>query len=403
MSKYNDFLKMELKGLKTVLGEGTMKIGIDPGSRSTRSIVYNDKMESKLGVTSIESRYGVAIDDLSDYKSETKYTLEDNLDIIIDDMTPDKDDKLFKKFRFVKEVLRRQTKLVGDSIFTSDTKSRQVPTYLNIIFEIGLKYILENWELEEGIPEECIPTVTLALPPSDAKHQLAVTAFKKKLAGDYRFTMPRYGVSIIINLKPNNILVISEPEAALRYYLSNNLEVAGDAKDIILLDGGGTTSDAVYLENGKLIPKGSIHGDYGGFNIEDNLNNILVSTGKYSKLSIEDVERALEEGFIYSGTAKQPVVKVIDIAKRPIAKNVYSTLMEVLSLNNKRPDSIQKILFAGRMFGTTEFNSEISKSLADIVMEAYRKKSPNTGYYVIEETFPIPEGLMYYEISQNIE
>ena len=420
------FLKKELKGLEVYEGQKEMNISIDPGSRSVRSIVYElgekdayikgnniqvPVIDSKYGVTELNSEYGVTQDALDDYMSSTEYTLEDNLEVYIEDITLDKDDsdKMFKNIRFVKEVLKAQTKLSGERVSTTETKSNQTPTFVNVVNEIGLKHILEY--SSGKIPSVCKPKITVALPPSDTKSNLAKDRFRTRLAGLYNYALTRYGVSIQIDIRPENILIVSEPEAALRFYISKLSDPTDDTytgkiseilkSNTFIVDGGGSTTDTAYLENGKLIANGSKHGDFGGFMVEQRLIEKLTTIGEFTKLSEEDAKFALMNGYIVSGNHNIPVVKFIDSAKKPVAKKVYQLLQDVIALNGKRFSAIQNIIFCGRMFGTTNYAEEHSRSMADIVMEAYKKNSKYTDFIVLKEQFPIPEGLAWYEISRR--
>ncbi len=375
----------------------SIQLSVDVGSTETRTIIFNNDLSRLDTVVAVDSKYSILENNIDWIISKSK-ELYDNLEICLTDITPDKDKKLFDEVSIIKGGLMEELKMPMEVFTSSVSKVDHMGSYINILSNIGLRVFMNNCA-EKKYTDTISVDLTVSLPPMETKSEIRINKFKSFLAGTYLFKIPRMKYEVKIVLDKDYIFVEDESAAVLRYWFTVNEEHLNEFQRIIVLDGGGSTFDYAYLENGRLIKNGSLSLKVGGEIFEQKILDRFVSTHDLTPPNKIMIKEALATGNLQNGNDWINICECIEFAKKELTKLVMGGLNQMLSNNDLSPRQINLILCTGGCFQETEGSGGFVPSLVNFIEKEFHQYSEKTVLYRISEKYSILYGLTFYRVS----
>lgn len=381
-------------GIESVpVAEGTcpVKISIDAGSTETRSHIWDTNPKS--GTTyGIDSGYSILTQDISGLKSQSE-TLYDNMEITLEDLTPEKEDKVFEQITVIKGGIFEDMRLPAAKTNSNTGKGLQDTTYINAIANIGLRVYMAAQTTGRAYTEYRMK-VTLALPNEDIASTKRQEDAKNRLAGNYYFTLPRCNFATNITIAKDDILLIDEAQAALASWRQKNKDSNTSYDNVLLIDAGGRSIDYSLMLKGRVLARGSLTGKYGGQKFVDSIiEKYMNETGNDSPTK-DMIYEALDSGKMQDGNAKIEIVEFIDMAKREIAATINNDITSLLDSNEVRMTQLNLVVGTGRLMGETTQDGEVVVDSLIKYIESYVKKaSANTVVGRLDDSYALVHGL----------
>ena len=377
---------------------GIANFSIDAGSTETRTHMWTDNPKGGT-VHGISAGYSVLKQDISGTRSQSD-SLYDNLEICIEDLTVNKETKVFDKINIVKGGLLEDLRLPVARTSSNTSKGLQETTYVNAIANIALRVYMAA--LTTGSYYQNIEArVTLALPQEDITSTKRQEEIKAKLAGEYMVTMPRCPFAVAITIKNSQIVLIDEAQAVLGFWRINNKEKAKDYNSVLIIDAGGRSVDLSIMLNGRVLARGSLTGKFGGQKFIDLITEKYINETGNEMPTRDMVLDALDTGLLQDGNSTINIADFIEKSKAEIASNIENDVTALLDLNELRMKQLNLVLCAGRMMGTSENAESSVQSLTAYTTQYVISISPNTDVGKIDDEFALVKGLSLARAAYN--
>lgn len=374
---------------------------IDGGSTGSRSVQFTKTLDYVSDVLNVRADYAFLQRETDWIPSRSK-ALIDNLEIKITDITPDtekgKDYKQFQSVLIAKETIMRESGAPIDTTHSNVGKVAQMPIYINAITSLGLRAFMSQ-SLTGQRPETVICDVTIALPPEDTKSKPRLDLFKRKLSGTYMFRLVRLGYEVKIVIPFDRIYIEDEASAVARCWATENKKKIDMFSRVLVIDGGGRSTDLGLLENGALNARRSKTLPFGGNKFETEILDHYTQNSDGNPLNLSMIREALKTGQIQDGNTYRSIKSSIVQSKKNIAKMTMTGVSMVLDSAELTPSQINLVLCAGGLFRPTGEGQNYVESLAMYLQKMYQVVSPHTQFDTIKEPYPIVYGLMYYRVS----
>lgn len=371
---------------------------IDAGSNGTRSMLFNlDDITKTSEVLEIESQYA-EVSGLPETTLSASKDIADNLYFIINDITEGKEIKLFQKTNILKGSLMRQVTRQSEQVSSSESKAETAVTYVNILTNLIVRTLLLS-ESPKGHYAHYKFDITAALRPNDATVEARCNQFISRLQGKYEVQMPRLNYSAIIEISPDDIYIESEPNAILRFWAVKNMKDLKTIRNVILFDGGGSSTDIGVFRDGVLFDAASVNKPYAGSNFENMVGMLLERQYGLSSLSKEDKLDAIKKGYALN-FEDYSAVDAIKTGKKEYTKRLLGWLNEALNMAETQIKAIDYIICTGNLFRESGSGEFTVPSVVSVLGNQIAKLSPRTKVKHIKQDHAMVYGLAVYRVSR---
>lgn len=395
----DDLKECDIKAVKMdTLGVQAFNISVDAGSSETRTHIWNGNPKNGT-VYAIDSAYSVITDDISGVQSQSD-TLYDNMDIIMYDVTDNKQSKVFNEIHIVKGGLYEDLRRPAERTSSNEGKGLQDTTYINTIANIGLRLYCKA--LTDGVlTDTCAAKVTLALPQEDIVSTKRQDDVKERLTGVYVFELPRCGFRVMLYIDVQDILLFDEAQAVLGFWRIENKEVSAKYQNVMVVDAGGRSVDLSIMLKGRVIARGSYTCKFGGQKfIDEVIDKYINDTGKDMPTK-QMVNDALDTGLLQDGNDSIDITKYISTAKSEICSDIMSSISALLDRNDIRMNQLNLVLCTGRLMKNTDNGSTGVEHLSSYINDAVKKISPNTDVGLVEDEHALVKGLSFARMAYD--
>lgn len=385
----------------SVSNKFSFKIASDVGSSGTRSCTFDSTDFSNVSeILDIESAYTECTNNLDRFPSSSKNVI-DNLQFIIDDITPNKDSKMFSNTQILKGSLMNQVTMQRERVTASESKIETQVTYTNILCSIALRALLLSSTEDEAIGKLDVD-LTVALRPRDTATQIRCNYFKDRMSGIYTIELPRLNYKVEVTIHRDNIYLEDEASALLRYWAtaSEGIDVS-KIKNAMVVDCGGSSTDIGVFRNGVIYREASQSYPYAGSNIETLINNNLQSEHGLSLLDKDEMLDVLNLGYALS-CKDFSAVNAIQSAKADLCKRLINYINERLTVSETQIKAMEYIICNGKAFRESgvEDTDYYVPSVIEPLEDYIKSQSPRTEVTYLGNDYAILYGLIFYRISE---
>lgn len=367
-----------------------VNVSVDAGSSETRTHLWNDNPKSG-GIHGISSEYAIVSGDISNTISQTD-SLYDNMEIILEDVTEGKENKVFNNITIVKGGLFDDMRLTSAKTSSNIGKSLQDTTYINTIANIGLRFYMNSYSTGRYNQKYKV-NLTLALPNEDVISNKRQDETKDRLYGDYVFSLPRYNFTINIEVPREGILLVDEAKAALGSWRVTSKDKT-NYENVLIIDAGGRSVDYSIMFKGRSLARGSATGKYGGQKFVDTIMEKYVNETGNDMPTRDMILDALNSGLLQDGNSHIEISEFISKAKDEIASTIINEVSSLLDNNELRIQQLNLVLCAGRLMRETIVDNSVKvKSLAYNIESQIKRRSPNTHVAMLSDEFALVKGL----------
>lgn len=373
-------------------------LGMDLGSTETRFKEFDFEDPLTGEVLAIPSGIGI-VGDISNVKSNSK-KLEDVMEFLIKETTQNKTEQNLD-YHFIKGNLINETRNVEIKRSSKVSKTLTEATYLDILVAITLQviYKFNNQQLNYT---KITPSLAIALPVAEASNLKTVEEFKKRLTGIYEVKMPRINLSLIIQIKKENIFVDAEPNC-VQFYLASKVPEL-DEMTTITIDGGGKSTDFSYAYEGVLNTDVGYTGTYGGNTLETDVLQLYLKETGASAPKQSQINKALLTGQLTRGINTEDIFNIIDEEKELLSKRIFDDILNVVNRADSSLEDINLFVFHGRLFTDTVTPKGIKSSLTEKVISqiiaSLTGKNNKISTEVILDTSDITLGVILSKVSE---
>lgn len=373
-------------------------LGMDLGSTETRFKEFDFEDPLTGEVLAIPSGIGI-VGDISNVKSNSK-KLEDVMEFLIKETTRNKTEQNLD-YHFIKGNLINETRNVEIKRSSKVSKTLTEATYLDILVAITLQviYKFNNQQLNYT---KITPSLAIALPVAEASNLKTVEEFKKRLTGIYEVKMPRINLSLIIQIKKENIFVDAEPNC-VQFYLASKVPEL-DELTTITIDGGGKSTDFSYAYEGVLNTDVGYTGTYGGNTLETDVLQLYLKETGASAPKQSQINKALLTGQLTRGINTEDIFNIIDEEKELLSKRIFDDILNVVNRADSSLEDINLFVFHGRLFTDTVTPKGIKSSLTEKVISqiiaSLTGKNNKISTEVILDTSDITLGVILSKVSE---
>ncbi|MEG2262850.1 MAG: hypothetical protein RSC43_00075 [Clostridia bacterium] len=373
-------------------------VAVDLGSTETRTEQF-DGDGSTSGVLHLDSNYA-EVNHSIEHIANPSNALDSKLEAIIEDISEsNKSDPAFKSIHVVKGALMNIINVHTVNTTANASKIDQIPTYVNVIFNIGLTILLRAASLN-SVPSNVIPVdATISLPPEDTTSQSRIDFFKSRVAGEYRVSFPRLNVQIRFKIAAHDVMVLSEPNA---------VAICQQVKDPIptdtvvgFIDMGGRSSGYSFVRNGVLLEDGCMTEPIGGNTLKTIIAQRVSEKFNIQKPTIFMIDNALPTGQMRVGNKLMDISDCISAAKREISAVLFNGFMTAMDANNLQTQQLSQVYCSGRTFGSSMEGTTVkSASLMNNLEDMYHARSPYTGFDLMSSEDPVVTGLIFARFAK---
>lgn len=352
-----------------------IQISIDAGSSETRTHKWSGNPKSG-SVHVASSGYSIVNQDISQVVSQSPM-LYDNLEIKMQDITDNKEFKVFEDLTIVKGGLVEDLRLPVAKTSSNTGKGYQDTTFINTIANIAIRaYMMAvNGSM---LSKSVVVEPTLALPQEDIISSKRQDEIKTKLAGLYHVEFPRLKYALEIAIDYDKILLFDEAQAALGYWKIDNKIDTSKYTGVLIIDAGGRSVDLSLMLKGRVISKGSYTCKFGGQKFVDIIIDKYINETGRDMPTRDMVLDALDTGLLQSGNSEIDITRFIDSAKEEIVKSIMSDIDMLLDTNDIRMAQLNLVVCTGRLMGVSKNNENEVPSMATYIEREVMKVSPDT-------------------------
>lgn len=385
-------LNSEFKVSEAICEDNKIYAAMDIGSTQTRTCIFTKKGESASPIL-LDSNYEVISRNV-DHITSASNTVISNLELIITDITENKDKFVFKdSMHILKGDLLNNVTNARQIIASGISKVDQESTYINAVSNTALAVL--NWFTEVGrIQGTPLVKLTISLPPEDTKYKKRTELFISRLAGVYKVDFVRMNLSLTFEISADSH-VISEPEAA-SVFLTVSKQINDDDADAVVcvLDIGGRSTGITFIDNKALLADSCVTVPIGGSRLLSMIGRSIATSHNLQEPSNSRLIKALLTGKFKIGAQTLDVTNEVNEAKKEFATLIFSELMGAIDLNGIQMQNISKIFCSGRTF-TVQDSGE---SLVAMLAQTCEPSSRYTQVIKVESEIPILTGLVYHGI-----
>lgn len=377
---------------------GLLNLSVDAGSSETRTHLWTDNPKSG-SIFGISSDFAIVNNDISNIIAQTD-NLYDNMEIVLEDVTDGKENKVFNKVTIVKGGLLCDLRLPSTKTSSNIGKSLQDTTYINTVANIGLRMYMHSHNI--GSYNQAYKVdLTLGLPNEDVISTKRQDDTKDKLYGNYVFSLPRFNFSINIEIPREGILLVDEAKAALGSWRVASKD-KNEYENVLIIDAGGRSVDYSIMFKGRTLTRGSMTGKFGGQKFVDIIMEKYVNDTGNDMPTKDMIIEALDSGLLQDGNSHIEISEFISKAKDEIAVSIINDLSSLMDSNDLRVAQLNLVLCAGRLMRETVLKNETKvKSLAYNIASHINKISPNTHVAKLEDEFALVKGLSMARFAFN--
>lgn len=389
--------------------ERTVIMSLDCGSTQTRVMSYTQGVdifdddifeEVSEDITCVPAVIKSA-DGLSTFDSISN-NIVDNLEIHIQDVTSNKEKKVFTEVKLVRGSLVNDSMGIETKLLPTEAKINQEQFYKILLSGLATRLIVKA--STDGLAQVYTPIFTVALPPQESENPIDKERFLNNIAGEYKFNFPRLNVTFTLIVKKENVFVKNEPQLA--YQAVAGEDEALDAKYALHLDGGGKSIGVAPIINHQIARQAAITLDYAGSNLIQEIGLEYQKRNGGSVPPMKSMEEALKTGYYRIGRKSIDISAVVEHCKREFAKrilnDVYSRVFS--RLESVTSEMIEVISASGRMFRDDNDNfigTEVpARSVMSYFMDLYQEKNIGTEFVLIDTDNPIVYGGLLNTISE---
>lgn len=233
----------------------------------------------------------------------------------------------------------------GDvKIPSQQNKTRQTINYCSTVLAVAM-----SKRKNENIGDKV--NVFIALPPLEVANSETRNKFINELKGNYTVCFNKIGkTGTTIQFEICNVACYAESRLALMQFLfdENHPERLEkySAYNILSLDIGASTTDAVIFKEGRYIDRSGYTIKHGGNDVRDEVMlRLLDIEGR--PITVEEANRAVIEGVFKRSRTYENIGDVVDGAKKKIAALLITEITKYFSSAGFPLDTIDCIVVSG--------------------------------------------------------
>lgn len=354
---------------------------MDAGTSEDRSmLILNRRMTSRDIVISPNKVGQIDINaNLKAYTSRSG-ALYDNLDMTFEELEKEnKDGEIIfpEPVRVLYGSLLDQVG-VGSQVPNHNAKTSQSILYKNIMSCVLIQCYIAHCK---GNPINNVAlNFGIVLPPMEV-YSNQLDFFTNKIKGTYRLTLNRLNYTVTVKI--DKVTVKSEGEVAYPYYISSGANAREKLAEyanklVVIYDIGAGTNNLSVIKNGEIIDDWMDTYKHAGNSLIGYFGKLCARAFGGSRYPKDTILKAIQTCKLDENTIVRDVQAQVIEAKKRLADDNYTDLMEFLQTNGIETSAIYSIMWLGKTTkssGTKGVNEV--PSVAFYVMNKLAESTPN--------------------------
>lgn len=372
--------------------EQDIYVAVDAGSTGTRVTFFDESvsqdMLDKLAHHSVPSRFGVFEPTGKSIKPEGD-SIDDNLYIILEKYPLNNLQKPMIVHHMLFGSIRDREFCTELAVNSSISKATSEVTVYNTIgaTAIGLFKEIED----NNLPNHLITDLHLisSLRPKDMAVDSFVETYKDNMQSTYIVKYPFKGYEVKINVRRENIEVVSEPAANMIFtkfkYKDKKFE------NLVLIDGGGSSIDGVVAKGKQIFASKSDNATIGGEDIKSQFTQLAISQLGFP-LTEEQTSSMLYKGYFIRSGKKYKCEALVRMLNNQIAEKSMQEVYKQAQANNMTINGLDAICINGRLYRSQLEDESIKPEL--LIKEKAQAQNKDIQVIYNDDEFAITKGLV---------